>query len=240
MSPVQKCDSRAASHQHGDDHRDGSGVTSAPPGTIYTCPMHPHIRQERPGNCPICGMALEPLIATSELVCDLELVEMSRRFWIGVALAIPVVLLGMGGDLFAMNRFVSGTASAWIQLAFATPVAWWAGWPFFTRAAASVVSRNLNMFTLIALGTGVAWTYSVAATLFPYFLPATFRHGDYRVRRMDDLGARASLHLCAPCRCERPNHRMPMRIGTCHSNVHHGGRWTGSAGRCPHQKRRSA
>jgi len=144
---------------------------------IYTCPMHPQIRQIGPGNCPICGMTLEPLIATGDHVHNLELADMSRRFWIGVVLSVPVVLLGMGGELFGLNRFVSPATSQWIQFAFGTPVVWWAGWPFFTRAWASLVSRNLNMFTLIALGTGVAWVYSVVATLFPGLFPAAIQMG---------------------------------------------------------------
>ena len=137
--------------------------------------MHPQVRQDQPGNCPICGMALEPLIAAGEHVHNLELEDMQRRFWIGFALAVPVVVLGMLGEILGLNRFVSPTASQWIQFAFATPVVLWAGWPFFTRAWASLVSRNLNMFTLIALGTGVAWLYSTIATVFPHLFPAAFR-----------------------------------------------------------------
>jgi Cu+-exporting ATPase len=147
----------------------------SPPGVIYTCPMHPQIRQDRPGNCPICGMTLEPLIATGEHVHNLELADMSRRFWAGLGLSIPVVLLGMLAEMLGLDRFIRPDLSQWIQFAFATPVVWWAGWPFFTRAWASLVSRNLNMFTLIALGTGVAWIYSVVATLFPDLFPPAFR-----------------------------------------------------------------
>jgi Cu+-exporting ATPase len=159
-------------------HHSGDGAAAAPkpaPGVIYTCPMHPQIRQDHPGACPICGMALEPLVATGEHVHNLELADMSRRFWIGLVLSVPVVLLGMGGDMLGLNRLVSGAASQWIQFACATPVVWWAGWPFFARAWASLVSRNLNMFTLIALGTGVAWVYSVVATVFPHLFPAAVR-----------------------------------------------------------------
>ncbi|HUJ47789.1 MAG TPA: copper-translocating P-type ATPase [Rhizomicrobium sp.] len=137
--------------------------------------MHPQIRQDHPGGCPICGMALEPVIAAGDHVHNLELSDMSRRFWVGLALAIPVVLLGMLGEVLGLNRFISPLASQWIQFAFATPVVLWAGWPFFQRAWASLVSRNLNMFTLIALGTGVAWIYSVVATLFPRLFPATLQ-----------------------------------------------------------------
>src|SRR5436190_13940344 len=142
--------------------------------TIYTCPMHPQIRQDHPGSCQICGMALEPLIATGEHVHNLELTDISRRLWIGLALAIPVVLLGMGGEMLGLSRFISPATSQWVQFAFATPVVLWAGWPFFTRAWASLLSRNLNMFTLIALGTGVAWVYSVVATMAPHWFPAAF------------------------------------------------------------------
>jgi Cu+-exporting ATPase len=141
--------------------------------------MHPEIRQGHPGNCSICGMTLEPLVAAGGHVHNPELVDMSRRFWVGVVLSVPVLLLGMLAELLRLSRFISPVTSEWIQFVFATPAVWWAGWPFFTRAWASLVSRNLNMFTLIALGTGVAWTYSVAATFFPHLFPATLReHGD--------------------------------------------------------------
>ncbi|MBS0278112.1 MAG: heavy metal translocating P-type ATPase [Proteobacteria bacterium] len=159
-------------HDHGGHAHD---AYPAPASAIYTCPMHPEVRQDHPGSCPICGMALEPLIATGEHVHNLELADMSRRFWIGLFLAVPVVLLGMLGELLGLNRFIRPELSQWIQFAFGTPVVWWAGWPFFARAWASLVSRNLNMFTLIALGTGVAWTYSVVATLFPHLFPPAFR-----------------------------------------------------------------
>ena len=140
--------------------------------------MHPQVRQDQPGACPICGMGLEPVIATGEHVHNLELSDMSLRFWVGVALAIPVVLLGMFGEWLGLSRFISPPESQWIQFAFATPVVLWAGSPFFERAWASILSRNLNMFTLIALGTGVAWLYSVIATLFPHLFPAAFQmHG---------------------------------------------------------------
>jgi Cu+-exporting ATPase len=144
-------------------------------GTIYTCPMHPEIRQNGPGFCPICGMALEPLVATGEAMPNHELVDMMRRFWIGLLLALPVMALGMGFELLELNRLMSERTSAWIQFALASPVVLWAGWPFFVRAWASVTARSLNMFTLIALGTGVAWTYSVVATVAPQAFPAEFR-----------------------------------------------------------------
>jgi Cu+-exporting ATPase len=148
-----------------------------PEGTIYTCPMHPEIRQEGPGSCPICGMALEPEIPSADTGPNPELADMTRRFWIGLALSVPVVVLEMGGHLF--GHFVAQLLSSWIQLVLATPVVLWAGWPFFERGWQSLVTRNLNMFTLIALGTGVAWLYSVVAVLAPQAFPQAFRdaHG---------------------------------------------------------------
>ncbi len=151
---------------------------SAPAGTIYTCPMHPEIRQVGPGSCPICGMALEPVTPAAETGPNPELVDMTRRFWVAVALAIPVAGLEMAGHVVNLDAIVSPQATNWIQLVLATPVVLWAGWPFFVRGARSIVSRNLNMFTLIALGTGVAWTYSVVATVAPGVFPAAFRGMD--------------------------------------------------------------
>jgi Cu+-exporting ATPase len=145
---------------------------------IFTCPMHPEIRQIGPGACPLCGMALEPLDATAETGPNHELIDMTRRFWIGLALSLPVVVLEMGGHLFDLGHLVPMQISDWIQMVLATPVVLWAGWPFFQRGWASVVSRNLNMFTLIAIGTGIAWIYSVTATLAPQLFPAAYRgHG---------------------------------------------------------------
>ncbi len=155
----------------------------APPGTIYTCPMHPEIRQDHPGSCPICGMALEPETPAEATGPSAELVDMTRRFWVALALSIPVFALEMGGHLIGLQRFVPEGVSNWIQLALATPVALWAGWPFFERGFASLKSRNLNMFTLIALGVGVAWAYSVVATVAPGLFPSAFRtdHGSVAV-----------------------------------------------------------
>ena len=149
-----------------------------PEGTIYTCPMHPQIRQVGPGNCPICGMALEPELATAETGPNPELIDMTRRFWMGLALSIPVVILEMGGHLIGDHGWIDQSLSNWIQLVLATPVVLWAGWPFFVRGWQSVLTRNLNMFTLIAMGTGVAWVYSVVATFVPGVFPATFRGHD--------------------------------------------------------------
>ncbi|RIV80910.1 cadmium-translocating P-type ATPase [Aurantiacibacter xanthus] len=150
-----------------------------PEGAIWTCPMDPEVRQDHPGACPICGMALEPEMVDLDAGPNEELVAMTRRFWIGLALALPVFVLEMGGHLFpALHHLVPMHISVWVQLALATPVVLWAGWPFFERAAASVRTRNLNMFTLVALGTGVAWTYSMVATLAPGLFPPAFRGAD--------------------------------------------------------------
>src|ERR1700736_242238 len=137
--------------------------------------MHPEIRQSGPGNCPICGMALEPVLGAAEAGPNPELVDMTRRFWIGLVLAIPVGALEMGGHLTNLHMLLGQALSNWIQFAIATPVVLWAGWPFFVRGWRSVLTRNLNMFTLIAMGTGVAWFYSVVATLAPWIFPAAFR-----------------------------------------------------------------
>lgn len=147
---------------------------SAAPDAIYVCPMHPQIRQIGPGSCPICGMALEPEKVTSEELPNAELADMSRRFWIGLILTLPVFVLEMGGHLLGLHIFSPATSN-WAQLVLATPVVLWAGWPFFQRGWASVVSRNLNMFTLIAMGTGIAWLYSIVATAAPDIFPAAFR-----------------------------------------------------------------
>ena len=147
-------------------------------GAIYTCPMHPQIRQPGPGACPICGMALEPEMPTADTGPNPELADMTRRFWIGLGLSIPVMVLEMGGHIAGPHKWVDPTLSNWIQFVFATPVVLWGGWPFFVRGAQSLVTRNLNMFTLIAMGTGVAYLYSAVATLVPRIFPDAFRtHG---------------------------------------------------------------
>jgi len=153
-------------------------ATSAPPGTIYTCPMHPEVRQIGPGACPICGMALEPATVSADEGPSPELADMTRRFWIGLALTVPVFVLEMGGHLGLLMRVVPHAASNWIQLALATPVVVWAGWPFFERGWASLISRRLNMFTLIAMGVGVAWVYSLFAVLAPGLFPPAFRDAE--------------------------------------------------------------
>ncbi len=147
-------------------------------GAIYTCPMHPQIRQAGPGACPICGMALEPELATADAGPNPELADMTRRFWIGLVLSVPVMVLEMGGHVAGPHNWVDATLSNYVQFAFATPVVLWAGWPFFVRGGQSLLTRNLNMFTLIAMGTGVAYVYSVVATLAPGIFPKNFRmHG---------------------------------------------------------------
>jgi Cu+-exporting ATPase len=167
-------------------------------GTIYTCPMHPEVRQVGPGSCPICGMALEPVVIVAETPPNPELVDMTRRFWIGLVLTLPVVALQMGGHFAGFNASVGQSLSnivllimgdrfpavqEWIkpnisniaQMVLGTPVVLWAGWPFFVRGWRSFVVRKLNMFSLIAVGTGVAWVYSIVATLAPGLFPAAFR-----------------------------------------------------------------
>ena len=149
-----------------------------PEGTIYTCPMHPEIRQIGPGSCPICGMALEPEMAGTETGPNPELVDMTRRFWIGLVLTLPIFILEMGAHVAGSHNWVGPATSNYVQFTFATPVVLWAGWPFFVRGWQSLVTRNLNMFTLIAMGTGVAYVYSLVATFAPGVFPDAFRgHG---------------------------------------------------------------
>jgi heavy metal translocating P-type ATPase len=167
-------------HHHHDDHAGygaGADVHAGPGEAVeYTCPMHPEVRQEGPGSCPICGMGLEPVVVTADAGPSHELVDMRRRFWIGLVLALPVLLLEMGRHLFmAVHDAVPAEVSTWIQFALATPVVLWAGWPFFVRGWASLRTRNLNMFTLIAMGTGVAWVFSTVATFAPGIFPDAFR-----------------------------------------------------------------
>jgi len=164
------CDHR---HSHAEGPRDDSQSVGA--AAIYTCPMHPEIRQNGPGNCPICGMALEPETMTGEEGENPELTDMRKRFWIGLVLTLPVFTLEMGSHMFNLHQYIDGTLSNWIQFVLATPVVLWAGKPFFERGWASLKSRNLNMFTLIAMGTGVAWLYSIVATLAPGIFPEAFR-----------------------------------------------------------------
>ena len=145
--------------------------------TEYTCPMHPQIVQLGPGNCPICGMTLEPRVVsiTAEEEENPELTNMTRRFWMGVALSLPVAFLATGKMLFPLDRYVSQSANTWLQFLLATPVVLWGGLPFFQRAWASIKNISPNMFTLIAIGTGAAWVYSAVAVFFPQAFPTSFR-----------------------------------------------------------------
>jgi P-type Cu+ transporter len=171
----------ALTHDHC-HHAGGAPTPAKPPpapeGTIYTCPMHLQIRQVGPGVCPICGMALEPELAAAEPAPNPELADMTRRFWIALVLALPVLALEMGGHLTNLHMLLGQNWSNWLQFIFATPVVLWAGSPFFVRGWQSLLTRNLNMFTLIAMGIGVAWLYSVVALLLPGAFPPAFRSPD--------------------------------------------------------------
>ncbi len=147
-------------------------------GTVYTCPMHPQVRAPEPGSCPICGMGLEPETVSLEEEDDSELRDMTRRFWGAVALTIPLVFLAMGGLIpgIEMDSLVPHGIRMWLELGLATPVVLWSGWPFFVRGWRSVVTWNLNMFTLIALGVGVAYIYSLVAAVAPGIFPPSFRN----------------------------------------------------------------
>src|SRR5216684_6485191 len=160
---------------HPDQDASKAGISD---GAVYTCPMHPDYRQIGPGNCPICGMALDPEVVTLDSPPNAELADMTRRFRVGLVLALPVLVLEMGGHLVGDHGWVDQTLSNWVQLVFATPVVLWAGWPFFVRGWQSLVTRNLNMFTLIAMGVGGAYAYSVVATVVPGIFPSTFRGHD--------------------------------------------------------------
>jgi P-type Cu+ transporter len=162
-------------------HPNLAGPNASPPvpeGTIYTCPMHLQIRQVGPGFCPICGMALEPELVSAEAAPNPELADMTRRFRLALVLTLPVLALEMGGHLTNLQMLLGQKWSNWLQFLFATPVVLWAGWPFFVRGWHSLVTRNLNMFTLIAMGIGVAWLYSVVAILLPGLFPSAFRTPD--------------------------------------------------------------
>ncbi|MBM3519071.1 MAG: haloacid dehalogenase, partial [Alphaproteobacteria bacterium] len=152
-----------------------SGLSA--PGTAqhYTCPMHPEVIRDGPGDCPICGMALEPTVPTVVEAPSAELRDMTRRLWIGLLLTAPIVALEMGGHVLGLHRWLGQPLSNWLQLGLATPVVVGVGWPFLTRGWWSVRSGNINMFTLIAMGTGVAWVYSAVATVVPEVFPGAFR-----------------------------------------------------------------
>ena len=172
----------ACCHGPAADNPDAANKPSAPaaPGTIYTCPMHPNIRRNEPGSCPICGMALESEGIPEAEGTSPELQDMTRRFVIGAILATPIFVLEMGGHLrtVSLDHYVSAAASLWAQFALGTPIVLWCAWPFFQRAWASVLNRSPNMFTLIALGVGASYLYSLAATFAPGLFPAGLRqHG---------------------------------------------------------------
>ena len=184
VSCKQKFDREPARYAGGkapDPHAHSTTVPPVPAQDVtYTCPMHPQIIRSGPGSCPICGMALEPLVATHDEGPNPELVEMRRRFWVCLALALPLLVLAMAEMI--PGRPLAGIIPLhtlpWVELALATPVVLWGGWPFFVRGWASIINRSLNMFTLIAIGTGTAYVYSIVATLFPALFPASFRgHG---------------------------------------------------------------
>jgi P-type Cu+ transporter len=166
------------------DHQHSMPVDPATvaPGVMWICPMHPQIRQDGPGTCPICGMALEPESPSLDDAPNPELIDFTRRFWVAAALALPLFVLAMGTDMLGWHLLPMRTM-VFVQLALATPVVLWAGLPFFERAIASVRTRNLNMFTLIGLGVGVAYAYSVVATLAPGLFPASLHtmHGQVPV-----------------------------------------------------------
>ncbi len=153
-------------------------VAPAPPGTIYICPMDPEVRQAGPGACPICGMALEPEEVTAETGPNVELIDMRRRAWLAAAGTLPIVILAMGADLWGDRFPLRGALSNGLQLVLASLVVFWAGWPFIARGLASLRSRHLNMFTLVMIGTGVAWAYSAVATLLPGLFPPAFHTMD--------------------------------------------------------------
>src|SRR5438445_120975 len=207
------------------------------PRTEWTCPMHPQIVRAAPGSCPICGMALEPRTVGAVEGPDPELVDMTRRFWIGLVLTLPLLAFVMGDMLPGqpLRHLIPGRVSAWLQLVLATPVVLWAGWPFFQRGWASVVNRSLNMFTLIALGTGMAYVYSVVGALAPGLFPASFRtHGgevglyfeaaavitvlvllgqvlELRARSQTSSAIRALLRLAPPTARRRAGRRGDVR-----------------------------
>ena len=142
---------------------------------LWTCPMHPQVQRAGPGSCPICGMALEPMTPAGGDAANPELRDMTRRFWVCVGLSVPLVALAMAGDI-GNPGLLPPRAAIWVQLVLATPAVLWGGWPFFERGWRSLVSRRLNMFTLIAIGTGVAYPYSLVAALMPGMFPAFVPH----------------------------------------------------------------
>ena len=175
LAPAKQEASCCHGHAH---HAPAKPSGPVAPGTKYTCPMHPEIVRDGPGSCPICGMALEPMTVSREKPENEELRDMTRRFWIGLVLTLPLFVLEMGGHVLGLHLPFSARASGFAQLALATPVVLWAGWPFFVRGWASLRTMNLNMFTLIAVGTGAAYAYSLVAVLAPGLFPEAFRMED--------------------------------------------------------------
>lgn len=169
MKPKPHC---CSSSQHSSSDKTNSIPPSNSP-IEYTCPMHPQITQPKPGSCPICGMALEPKTFTAEKEENIELKEMTLRFWVGLLLTLPILFLTMLGPLFSLS--FSTPMSLWIQAALATPVVLWGGWPFFTRGYSSIIKRNLNMFTLISIGVGAAYLYSMIVAFWPSIFPPSFQ-----------------------------------------------------------------
>ncbi len=157
--------------------------------TQYTCPMHPEVVRDEPGSCPKCGMALEPVTVSLEPETSPELIDMTRRFWVGLAFTLPLFVLAMGGLIPGVESLLPAGWSSWVELVLAAPVILWAGLPFIVRGWRSVVTRNLNMFTLIALGVGAAFVYSLAATVMPGIFPATFRGPSGEVAVYFEAGA---------------------------------------------------
>ncbi len=167
----------SSSHHSPSEKTNSSNLSNAP--VEYTCPMHPQVVQPGPGSCPICGMALEPKVFTAEKEENVELKEMTRRFWVALFLTLPILFFTMIGPLFSLR--VSPAISTWIQAALATPVVLWGGWPFFTRGWSSIIHRNLNMFTLISIGVGAAYFYSMIAAFWPSIFPPSFQNSNNEI-----------------------------------------------------------
>jgi Cu+-exporting ATPase len=170
----------ARDHEEPAEHGGVGGKAGEPEGTSYTCPMHPEVVQDKPGTCPKCGMELEPRgVATAEDESSPELKSMTRRFWVSLLLTIPVLTIAMSDMIpgLSAREFLPAAVVNWVQFALATPVVLWGGWPFFARGWRSIVNRSLNMFTLIGLGTGAAYAFSLVSTIFPEILPEAFLTG---------------------------------------------------------------
>ncbi|HWO88625.1 MAG TPA: heavy metal-binding domain-containing protein, partial [Gemmatimonadales bacterium] len=164
-------------HHHHHHHAAPAAERPVPaaPGGRWTCPMHPEVVSDRPGSCPICGMALEPVVPSAVEASNPELADMTRRFWVGVVLSLPLLLIAMLPMVTDVAHALESAKWRVVELALATPVVLWGGWPFFERGWRSIVTMRLNMFTLIAMGIGVAWGYSVVAVLAPGLFPPQFR-----------------------------------------------------------------